>query len=61
MILLMGLTWLFLLVWVVGLWRPGCKHANLRGVANYYDRDLRAFIHLKECEDCGTAIITHER
>lgn len=59
-IILLTLVWFALLAWLLTLER-GCKHANLKGVANYYDRDLKAFIHLKECEDCGVALITHER
>lgn len=39
----------------------GCKHENLKGIANYYDRDLQCFVHLKGCEDCGESVITWER
>ena len=61
MIALLALAWLLLLVWVIAVWSPGCGHENVRGVANYYDRDLHCFIHLKECEDCHMIVITHER
>lgn len=58
-ILLLAACWLALMVWVFG--QGGCQHKNLRGVANYYDRDLKVFVHLKECEDCHLTMITHER
>lgn len=57
MIALTGLAWAVLVVWVV-VTQTGCRHEHVRGVANYYDRDLHAFVHLVHCEDCDTAIIT---
>ena len=54
------LGWVAILAWVV-LTQGGCAHENLRGVANYYDRDHKCFVHLKQCEDCDEAIITMER
>lgn len=58
-ILILAVAWVALLLWVLDL--TSCKHSRLRGVANYYDHDLHTFVHLKECEDCGIALITHER
>ena len=57
----LGLAWVVLLAWVVFRVTEGCQHANVRGVANYYDHDLHCFVHLKQCEDCNEAIITTER
>ena len=59
-IALLAIAWLALIVWVVQL-PKACAHANLRGVANYYDRDRKCFVHLKQCEDCDEPIITTER
>jgi hypothetical protein len=59
-VLILAAIWLLLLVWILGL-PEGCRHERLTGVANYYDHDLHCFIHLKQCEDCNEAIITHER
>lgn len=36
----------------------GCDH-EWRGVANYYDRDTRVFLHLVRCTACGQTLI-HE-
>lgn len=58
-IVILAVVWLVLLWWIRGQF--GCAHEHLKGVANYYDHDLHCFIHLKECEDCGVALITHER
>jgi hypothetical protein len=59
-VLILAAIWLLLLVWIYDRVAV-CRHENLRGVTNYYDRDLHCFIHLKQCEDCDEAIITHER
>lgn len=59
-IAILALAWLALLVWVVSL-PKACAHPNLRGVANYFDTDLRCFVHLKQCDDCNETFITQER
>jgi hypothetical protein len=60
MVVVLFLVFVLLLVWLA-FTAPGCKHTRARGVANYYDEDLRVFLHLKECEDCGDSFITRER
>ena len=60
-IVLLTLAWVALLFWALGLLSDDCPHANLKGVANYYDHDLHCFVHLKGCEDCGESFITWER
>lgn len=38
--------------------RRGCAHKRTRGVATYYESDLRIYLRLVQCEDCGITIIT---
>jgi hypothetical protein len=59
-IALLAIAWLALIVWVTQL-PKACAHPNLRGVANYFDDDLRCFVHLKQCDDCDATVITTER
>lgn len=40
------------------LFPPACDH-DWSGVANYYDRDLKVFLHLVRCTRCG-CILIHE-
>ena len=58
-IVFLALAWVALIVWVVQL--DSCDHENIRGVANYFDDDLQAFVHLKRCDDCDQTFITTER
>lgn len=58
-ILLVFLLAVTFLGWAI--FNAGCKHENVKGIANYYDHDLKCFVHLKGCEDCGESIITWER
>ncbi len=37
-------------------WSKKCQH-DWEGAANYYDRDLRIFLHLMYCRICGLTII----
>lgn len=48
-----------LLVWAID--QAGCRHESVRGVANYFDEDIQAYVHLKQCDGCGESFITTER
>ena len=48
-----------LILWIID--QTGCRHENLTGLANYFDDDLQCYVHLKQCDGCGTQVITWER
>ncbi len=60
-LLYLALVWAALLVWVVGLLSDSCQHDRVTGVANYFDDDYQAYVHLKQCDDCAETFITIER
>ena len=56
---LVALLLVAMLAWAIDQAR--CRHESVRGLANYFDDDLQAFVHLKQCDRCGDTFITTER
>lgn len=60
--LALSLTLVLLAALLVWLWvYTGCQHERMTGIANYFDDDLQCYVHLKQCDGCGTQVITWER